>query len=76
VGPLGLVSILLVILQPMLFHAWCTLCLASAAISIAMIGPAMDELLASLQHLRREREHGRSLWPAFWGLHRSLAEGV
>jgi uncharacterized membrane protein len=76
VGPLGLVSILLVILQPVLFHAWCTLCLASAAISIAMIGPAMDELLASLQHLRREREHGRSFWPAFWGLHRSLAEGV
>jgi uncharacterized membrane protein len=76
VGPLGLVSILLVILQPVLFHAWCTLCLASAAISIAMIGPAMDELLASLQHLRRVRKHGRSLWPAFWGLHRNLAEGV
>jgi uncharacterized membrane protein len=38
VGPLGLVSILLVILQPVLFHAWCTLCLASATISIAMIG--------------------------------------
>ena len=76
VGPLGLVSILLVILQPVLFHAWCTLCLASAAISIAMIGPAMDELLASLQYLRRERERGRALWPAFWGIHPTPAESV
>jgi uncharacterized membrane protein len=75
VGPLGLVSILLVILQPVLFHAWCTLCLASAAISIAMIGPAMDELLASLQYLRREHDHGRALWPAFfWGTHSGSVE--
>jgi uncharacterized membrane protein len=76
VGPLGLVSILLVILQPVMFHAWCTLCLASAAISVAMIGPAMDELLASLQYLRRERGRGRALWPAFWGLHPNPAESV
>ena len=68
VGPLGAVSVMLVIFQPVLFDAFCTLCLASAAISVAMIGPAMDELLASLQHLAREREAGRSLWRAFWGL--------
>src|SRR5690606_33098326 len=36
VGPLGLVSILLVILQPVLFDSWCTLCLASAVVSLAM----------------------------------------
>jgi uncharacterized membrane protein len=53
VGPLGAVSILLVILQPVLVHGWCTLCLASAVISVIMIGPAMDELLASLQHERQ-----------------------
>ena len=76
VGPLGLVSILLVILQPVLFHAWCTLCLSSAFISIAMIGPAMDELLASLQYLRREHDRGRALWPAFWGAHSTTAESV
>jgi uncharacterized membrane protein len=74
VGPLGLVSILLVILQPLLFNAWCTLCLASAVISISMIGPAMDELLASLQHLRRQRERGRPLWAAFWGIHQAHVE--
>lgn len=68
VGPLGVVSILLVILQPVLFNAWCTLCLASAVISVLMIGPAMDEFLASLQFMRRERDRGRSLWRSFWGL--------
>lgn len=68
VGPLGIVSIVLVILQPVLFDAWCTLCLASAAISLLMIGPAMDELLASLQYLKRERVRGRSAWRLFWGM--------
>ena len=67
VGPLGIVSVLLVILQPVLFDAWCTLCLASALISVLMIGPAADEVLASLQYLKRERLKGRSLWRAFWG---------
>lgn len=67
VGPLGLVSVGLVIAQPVLYHAWCTLCLTSAAISIAMIPPAMDEALASLQHLRRVRDGGGSVWRAFWG---------
>ena len=58
VGPLGLVSVLLVILQPVKYDAWCTLCLSTALISILMIGPAMDEVLASLQHLGRVRARG------------------
>jgi uncharacterized membrane protein len=68
VGPLGIVSIMLVVFQPVLFDAWCTLCLASAVVSLLMIGPAMDEFLASLQHLKRERQRGHSLWRTFWGL--------
>ncbi len=67
VGPLGATSLLLVVLQPVLYNAWCTLCLASALISIAIIGPAFDEVLASLQYLKREHEAGRSAWRAFWG---------
>lgn len=74
VGPLGAVSILLVVLQPVLLDAWCTLCLASAVISVVMIGPAMDEFLASLQYMRRERDRGRSLWRSFWGRGERLAE--
>jgi hypothetical protein len=68
VGPLGAVSIGLVIAQPVLYDGWCTLCLASAVVSLLMIGPAMDEFLASVQHLRREQQQGRSAWRVFWGL--------
>lgn len=67
VGPLGLVSVMLVVFQPVLFDAWCTLCLATAFISVVMIGPAMDEVLASLQYLRRVKQTGKSWWRAFWG---------
>lgn len=61
VGPLGFVSVMLVVLQPVLFDAWCTLCLASAVISVVMIGPAMDEVLASLQYLRNAKDSKISL---------------
>ena len=67
IGPLGAISILLVILQPVMFDAWCTLCLASAGISIIMIGPAMDEFLASLQHMKRKKKEGKNAWRVFWG---------
>ncbi|QKZ11318.1 vitamin K epoxide reductase family protein [Spirosoma sp. KUDC1026] len=67
VGPLGVTSLFLVIAQPVLFDAWCSLCMASAVISIIMIGPAMDEVLASLQYLQRVKRSGMSVWKAFWG---------
>jgi len=68
VGPLGLAGLLLVISQPVFFHAWCTLCLTSALLSVSMIGPAIDEILASLQYLKRKHARGYSLWQAFWGV--------
>ena len=67
-GPLGIVGVMLVIFQPVLFDAWCTLCLGSAVISVLMIGPAADEVIASLQYLKREHRRGGSLWRPFWGL--------
>lgn len=73
VGPLGFVSVMLVVFQPVLLDAWCTLCLASAIVSLAMIGPAMDETLASLQHLRRVERTGGSAWRAFLGMDGSPA---
>lgn len=69
VGPLGAVSIGLVIAQPVMYGEWCTLCLASAVVSIVMIAPAMDEALASLQFLKRVyHEQPGQFWRAFWGL--------
>jgi len=56
-----------VVFQPVLFSSWCTLCLASAVISISMIGPAMDEMLASLQFLHRVKRSKASAWKVFWG---------
>ena len=68
VGPLGFVSVMLVVFQPVLYNSFCTLCLASAVVSIAMIGPAMDEMLASLQYMKRVKDSGRPFWRHFWGL--------
>jgi hypothetical protein len=51
-----------------LLDAWCTLCLASALVSLAMKGPAMDEVLASLQHVARAVRREESSWRAFWGM--------
>lgn len=70
VGPFGAASVMLTIFQPVLYDAFCTLCLVSGAISLAMIGPAVDEVLASFQHMKREKRAGRSLWSSFWGLSR------
>jgi len=74
VGLLGLGSVLLLIAQPVLFHAWCTLCLISALISICLVGLAKDEVLASLQHLKREHARGQSWWRVCWGTEKH-AEG-
>jgi uncharacterized membrane protein len=68
VGPFGAMSVMLTIFQPVLYDSFCTLCLVSGIVSLAMIGPGVDEVLASLQHLRRERNAGNSVWRAFWGI--------
>jgi len=67
VGPLGLVSVLLVIAQPVMVNAWCSLCLFTAILSVVMISPAMDELLASLQYLQRVKRNRLPVMKAFWG---------
>lgn len=64
----GMTSLLLAIAQPLLFHAWCTLCLTSAVISLTLVGPAIDEVQASLHFLEQVGADGGSRWRAFWGL--------
>ena len=68
VGPFGAISIGLVITQPLIYSTFCTLCCCSAVISMMMIGPAMDEMLASLQYMKRVREEGKPFWKYFFGL--------
>jgi hypothetical protein len=64
---LTLSGVLLAIFQPVLFHAYCTLCLASAACSILMVGYVLAEVLATLQFLKLKRDQGNSAWQALWG---------
>lgn len=66
VVPLGVVSIVLVILQPVSVGAWCTLCLLTALIMLVMIPPAVDEVFATLQFLVHTKREGKSVWKAFW----------
>jgi hypothetical protein len=61
---LGATGVVLVICQPILFHAFCTLCLGTAACSLLIVLTAADEVLTAVQHLRREAAAGRPLWQA------------
>jgi uncharacterized membrane protein len=47
----GLASLLLVAAQALVVHAWCTLCLASAVISLSIVPLAAPEVLASVRCL-------------------------
>jgi hypothetical protein len=66
VVPLGVVSIVLVVLQPLVVGAWCTLCLVTAAAMVVMISPALDEVIATLQFLAASRREGKPFWRTFW----------
>jgi hypothetical protein len=66
VVPLGIVSITLVILQPVAVGAWCTLCLLTAVAMLLMIPLTVDEVVAMAQFLRRSVRQGASPWQVFW----------
>lgn len=64
--PLGVVSIALVVMQPVVVGAWCAPCLLTALFMLVMIPMALDEVWATAQFLLRARREGRSLWKTFW----------
>jgi hypothetical protein len=66
VVPLGIVSIMLVILQPVGVGTWCTLCLATALFMLLMIPIALDEVVAMAQFLARSTRAGRGFWRTFF----------
>ena len=66
VVPLGVVSITLIILQPLAVGAWCTPCLIAAAAMLVMIALTLDEVVAMGQFLLQARREGQSLWRVFW----------
>ena len=66
VVPLGIVSVTLIILQPVAVGAWCTPCLIAAAAMLVMIPLTLDEVVATLQFLVQARREGQPLWQTFW----------
>jgi hypothetical protein len=66
VVPLGVTSIVLVILQPIAVGHWCTLCLLTAIIMLVMIPFTIDEVIAMGQFLRRSVREGKPFWRTFW----------
>ncbi|MCI0460817.1 MAG: vitamin K epoxide reductase family protein [Gemmataceae bacterium] len=66
VVPLGIVSIVLIILQPLAVGAWCTLCLIAAVAMLIMISPALDEVIAMIQFLIQSRRQGKPFWRTLW----------
>jgi hypothetical protein len=53
-------------LQPIAVNAWCTICLITAVIMLIMVPPAVDEVVATVQFLRRSVKAGRPFWKTFW----------
>lgn len=57
--PLGAVSVTFIIIQPIMLDTWCTLCLIGAGAMLLQIPYSFDEILATLQFLRRRAKAGR-----------------
>ena len=60
IAPLGVVSICFIIIQPILLGTWSTLALLGAAAMLIQIPYSLDELLASVQFIRRRVRTGRN----------------
>jgi hypothetical protein len=52
VVPLGFVSILFIIIQPIVIGTWCSYCLLAALFMVVMIPYSLDEMVASGQFMR------------------------
>jgi uncharacterized membrane protein len=74
VVPLGVTSIVLVILQPLAVGTWCTICLVAALAMLVMVPLTLDEVVAMGQLLGRRKREGASLWRTFW-LGANVAKG-
>ena len=66
VVPLGVVSITLIVLQPIAVGAWCTPCLVAAAAMLIMVSLTLDEVVAMGVFLVLARREGQPLWRVFW----------
>ena len=64
--PLGVTSIVLIILQPVSVGAWCSVCLLTAAAMVVMIPLTLDEVVAMIQFMNKRMKAGKHFWKTFW----------
>lgn len=64
--PLGIVSVVLIMLQPVAVGAWCTICLITALFMLIMVAVSLDEVVAMIQFLVIGKRTGGSAWRLFW----------
>jgi hypothetical protein len=66
VVPLGIASVVLMIMQPVVVGAWCTICIITAFFMLLMLALSLDEVLAMVEYLQQIRRAGKSVWRTFW----------
>ncbi|MEP0315614.1 NAD-dependent epimerase/dehydratase family protein [Hyphomonas sp.] len=66
VGPLGIVSIYFIIIQPITIGTYCTICLLAALAMLIMIPFSLDEIVAMVQFMVWNTRRGRPFWRAFF----------
>ena len=66
VVPLGITSVVLIMLQPVAVGAWCTICLITALFMLIMVAVSLDEVVAMIQFLVIGKRSGASAWRLFW----------
>ncbi|MDB6081631.1 MAG: hypothetical protein JWO53_903 [Chlamydiia bacterium] len=66
--PVGIVSIILICLQPLVVGHYCFWCLLTAFFMFCMIFITFDEVFASIRFVREElaRAKDKSFWKIFW----------
>lgn len=64
--PLGVTSIVLIILQPVAVGFWCSVCLLTAIAMLIMIPLTLDEVVAMVQFLVKRVKSGKPFWRTFW----------
>ena len=60
IAPLGITSIVFIIIQPVIIGTWSTIALIGGAAVLLQIPYSLDELLATLQFLRRRKAAGQN----------------
>src|SRR5665647_1707832 len=64
--PLGVGSIVLIILQPVSVGFWCSICLLTAIAMVVMIPLTLDEVVAMIQFMYKRVKSGKPFWRTFW----------